>query len=107
LGTGFGEQSVVARSRTPRMKRSAAYASSAEQQMKAVLLYVHARARKDRRASAPLRPPIARVSSSDNHRLRAGPAWRGHRSKLSDGARHFDARPARGPATSYRLLAAA
>jgi IstB-like ATP binding protein len=38
--------------------------------MQAVLLYVHARAREDRRASPPLcelRPPIARVSGTRRH----------------------------------------
>jgi hypothetical protein len=75
LGTGFGEQSVAARSRMYRMEGSAAYASSANSRCKRFPLsgspYVHARERRRARGKAgehraplcELRPPIARVSS--------------------------------------------
>jgi hypothetical protein len=62
LGTGFGEQSVAARSRMHRMERSTAYASTANSRCKRFSLCTRARG-EDRRASAPrceLRPRSSR-----------------------------------------------
>jgi hypothetical protein len=92
LGTGFGEQSVAARSRMYRMERSAAYASTANSRCKPFPLCIRARG-EGRRASAPLcelRPPIARISSPRKV------IWRSDDLRLLDAAIASDSAPTGG-----------